>query len=86
MENGKLENSVSLFTNLMQSVSKPMQYILQFGKREEKKPWFDKDCIRKKKEIIKHLNKLTRLNTKKQPKRYQKQKCVYINQRWEYQN
>ena len=70
---------------MMQTVSKPMQYILQFGKRVEKKPWFDKDCIKQKRETIKQLNKLTRINTRKQSKRYQKQKCVYINQKWEYQ-
>ena len=85
-DKNNIEQSVSLFTTLMQKISKPMVSIIQFGKKFLDKPWFDKECIQKKKETIFHLQKLTKINNRKQPKRYQKEKRNYINKKLEYQN
>ena len=80
-----IEQSMNLFTKFMQKVSKPMESIIQFGKKTLDKPWFDKECIHKKKEATSQLNKLARINNRKQPRRYQKEKRVYINKKLEYQ-
>ena len=80
-----IEHSMNLFTKLMQKISKPMESIIQFGRKTLDKPWFDKECIHKKREATSQLNKLTRINNRKQPKRYQKEKRVYINKKLDYQ-
>ena len=80
-----IDQSINLFTKLMQKIGKPMESVIQFGKKILDKPWFDKECIQKKKQTTLQLNKLTRINNRKQPKRYQKEKRVYINKKLEYQ-
>ena len=85
VDNNNIEQSVNIFTGLMQKISKPMEYVLQFGRKIMDKPWFDKQCIQKKKEAITLLKKLGRINNKTQHKRYQMEKRRYLNKKLEYQ-
>ena len=77
-----VENSVNLFTRLMRRTCKPMEYILDLSKKKkDRKPWFDRECEQKRKEIITLLKKLNRINSTKHPERYQKAKTDYLNKR-----
>ena len=80
-----IDSSVNSFTTFMQLISKPMEYVLQLGKRILDKPWFDKQCINSKKEVVNQLKKLNRINNKKQKGRYQKEKRKYLNLKLEHQ-
>ena len=84
-ELNNIEHSIECFTTFLQKISKPMEYVLQFGKRILDKPWFDKQCIKSKKEVISQLRKLGKINNKKQHGRYQKEKRIYLNKKLEYQ-
>ena len=84
-DTNNIDQSINLFTKLMQKISKPMESVIQFGRKVLDKPWFDKECVQKKRETTAQLTKLTRVNNRKQPKRYQKEKRVYINKKLEYQ-
>ena len=85
-DNGDIEQSVSLFTKLMQLVSRPLEHVLKIGGTKlDRKPWFDKECQRKKKETLKLLNKLSKLDNKRQPRRYQREKNIYLQKKMEYQ-
>ena len=85
-ETDNIENSISLFTKLMQIVSKPLEYLLKVGGRKmDKKPWYDKQCQKKKKETTILLNKLSKINSSKQPGRYQKEKRSFLQKKLEYQ-
>ena len=84
-DQNNIDQSVNLFTCLMQKISKPMEYILQFGKRLLDKPWFDKQCIRCKKEVVLQLRKLSRINIKRHHGWYQKEKRKYLNKKLDYQ-
>ena len=82
----KLEESVSIFTKLMKMVSKPLEFIIKFGgKKNDRKPWFDKECQKKKKETLKHLSKLSKIDSKKRPRSYQREKNLYLEKKMEYQ-
>ena len=75
LENNQVNNSVNLFTKLMQYVSKPLEFILKIGdKKLERKPWYDKECQKSKKDTLNQLNKLAKINNIRQPKKYQKEK------------
>ena len=84
-ELNNIDGSVDSFTAFMQKISKPMEYILQIGKRIVDKPWFDRQCIKNKKEVVAQLRKLSKINNKKQHGRYQKEKRKYLNKKLDYQ-
>ena len=86
LEQNNVDNSVNLFTRLLQKVSKPLEHMIKVGgKKLEKKPWYDKECQKKKKVTLMQLNKLGRINNIKQPKKYHKEKMLYVYKKMEYQ-
>ena len=86
LDSNNINHSINLFTNLMQRIGKPMEHIIQLGKKVvARKPWFDKECSKKKKETLVLLNKMGRLNNKIKPKKYQNAKCKFMTKKLEYQ-
>ena len=85
-DQNNVNHSVSLFTTLMQKVGKPMEYVIQLGKRLiARKPWYDKECAHKKKETLAYLGKMGKINNRKQPNKYQRAKCSFLEKKLEYQ-
>ena len=86
LEENNVESSVNLFTKLIQSVSKPLEYIMKVGgKKLDRKPWYDKECQKKKKETLTQLHKLGKINNIRQPRRYLKEKTKFLQERMAYQ-
>ena len=86
VDQNNVNHSVSLFTTLMQKVGKPMEHVIQLGKKFiARKPWFDRECVRKKKETLTCLSKMGKINNRKQPNKYQRAKCSFLEKKLEYQ-
>ena len=81
-----VDSSVDTFNQAMDCANKPMA--IQFkvnNNRTTPKGWFDKDCINKKRETTKLLNKLSKIHAKKKKEKYNEAKKEYIEKRAEYQ-
>ena len=86
VDSDNINHSVSIFTHLMQKVGKPMEYVIQLGKRKTaRKPWFDKECVQKKKETLTSLGKMGKIDNRNQARRYQRAKCFFLEKKMEYQ-
>ena len=80
-----IERGVELFNNIMSSANKPMETSIDLTmKCKYKQKWFDKQCLQKKKEVKKNLNKLTNLHNKANNNRREKLKKQYIDSKTEY--
>ena len=82
-----IDASVENFSEIISTVSKPMEINMHIGPRRQKntKGWFDKECADKRKATRKTLNHLNWINKNQDPTKYQTKKQEYITARTEYQ-
>ena len=80
-----IDKSVNLFNRMLDKINNPMkQKINPKQKRKEKNEWFDKDCHESKKAAKNSLKRLKKINRKKNEKRYEARKKIYLEKKLHY--
>ena len=80
-----IDESIKMFNKTMDLVNKPMKQTVNTRKKRRcKNVWFDKDCNIGKKKTSNLLAKLNKINKSKTPRKYDKTKKEYLEERLKY--
>lgn len=78
-----IDEAVLMFTETMQRANKPMEKNIIPNKKEQRQPWYDKECKRKKKDLKKLLNKVN-CNKNHRNQKLEEQRVAYLEAKLDY--
>ena len=80
-----IELGMDKFNSIMTQANKPMETNIDLNMKSKfKQGWFDKECLLKKKEVKKNLDKLTLLHRRANNNKREKLKKVYLDSKTAY--
>ena len=80
-----IDLGVEKFTSIMTKANKPMETTMDLNmKSKYKQGWFDKQCLKKKKDVKKNLDNLTLLHQKANNNKRERLKKLYLDSKAEY--